>query len=108
MDPPTHRVDNMSVVACARGLSIGWDMTNERALTAARGLAYDPARLTGVRVVGVDKHKWKLVSKRMLGRRHAGVRHRDRETHPLVERGRFCPATGPGYWTWRPAGAWPR
>ena len=59
----THRVtrwilqrmaaDGMSVKACARGLGIGWDKTNQLALTACRHLSYqDPSRLDRVRVLG--------------------------------------------------------
>ena len=41
-------IDGMSVKACARALGIGWDKTNQLALTACRHLAYgDPTGWTG-------------------------------------------------------------
>ena len=61
-------IDGMSVKACARALGIGWDKTNQLALTACRHLAYgDPTRLDRVRVLGVDEHKWKHVPKSFMG-----------------------------------------
>jgi transposase len=55
-------IDGMSVKACAAALGIGWDKTNQLALSACRHLSYgDPTRLDRVRVLGVDEHKWKHV-----------------------------------------------
>lgn len=54
--------DGMSVTACTRALGIGWDKTNQLALSACRHLSYqDPTRRDPVRVLGVDEHKWKHV-----------------------------------------------
>lgn len=53
-------IDKMSVSAVAKALGIGWDTVNALAVDACRELVYDqPAHLQGVRVLGVDEHKWK-------------------------------------------------
>ncbi len=53
-------IDRMSVAAIAKSLDIGWDTVNQVALDQARELVYgDPNHLAGVRVLGVDEHKWK-------------------------------------------------
>ena len=54
--------DKMSVTAVAASVGLGWNTVNTLALDAARTLAAAPARLTGVRVLGVDEHKWKTCS----------------------------------------------
>ena len=53
-------IDRMSVAAIAKSLDIGWDTVNQVALDQARELVDgDPTHLSGVRVLGVDEHKWK-------------------------------------------------
>jgi hypothetical protein len=90
-------IDGMSVKACARALGIGWDKTNQLALTACRHLAYgDPTRLDRVRVLGVDEHKWKHVPKSFMGRWVPRVRHRHRRPDPTDRRGRPGPTAGHG------------
>ncbi|MDL9939048.1 ISL3 family transposase, partial [Gordonia sp. ABSL1-1] len=54
-------LDKMSVKAVAASVGLGWNTVNTLALDAARTLASSPARLDGVRVLGVDEHKWKHV-----------------------------------------------
>jgi len=55
-------IDKMSVRAVARALGLGWDLVNSLAVDAARSLVYDdPNHLQGVRILGVDEHKWKHV-----------------------------------------------
>ena len=54
-------VDKMSVTAVAAAIGMSWNTVNTLALDAARSLASAPARLDGVRVLGVDEHKWKHV-----------------------------------------------
>ncbi|WP_460581641.1 ISL3 family transposase, partial [Gordonia jinhuaensis] len=54
-------VDKMSVTAVAAAIGMSWNTVNNLALDAARSLASAPARLDGVRVLGVDEHKWKHV-----------------------------------------------
>lgn len=52
--------DRMSIAAVAKSLGIGWDTVNQVALDQARELVYgDPTHLAGVRILGVDEHKWK-------------------------------------------------
>lgn len=49
----------MSVRAVAKALHIGWDLCCHLALDQAHELVYhDPDHLAGVRVIGVDEHKW--------------------------------------------------
>src|SRR5699024_2665675 len=53
-------IDKMSISAVAKALGIGWDLTNDLALSAVSDLVYDqPGHLAGVRYLGVDEHKWK-------------------------------------------------
>ncbi|MGB6244047.1 ISL3 family transposase [Gordonia sp. (in: high G+C Gram-positive bacteria)] len=53
-------IDKMSISAVAKSLGIGWDLTNDLALSAVSDLVYDqPGHLAGVRYLGVDEHKWK-------------------------------------------------
>ncbi|OZC31606.1 ISL3 family transposase [Gordonia polyisoprenivorans] len=53
--------DKMSVSAVAASVGLSWNTVNTLALDAAHTLASVPARLAGVRVLGVDEHKWKHV-----------------------------------------------
>ena len=46
--------DKMSVTAAAAAVGLSWNTVNTLALDAARTLASAPARLDGVRVLGVD------------------------------------------------------
>jgi transposase len=53
-------IDKMSVKAVATALGLGWDTVNTLAADACRELVYGGgAHLDGVRVLGVDEHKWK-------------------------------------------------
>ncbi|QGP88185.1 MULTISPECIES: ISL3 family transposase [Gordonia] len=54
-------LDKMSVSAVAASVGLGWNTVNALALQAARTVASAPGRLDGVRVLGVDEHKWKHV-----------------------------------------------
>ena len=53
-------LDRTTVSAVARELGRSWDTVNTIAMTAAQDLlaAVGPARLAGVRVIGVDEHRW--------------------------------------------------
>ncbi|MGH3584927.1 MAG: ISL3 family transposase [Pseudonocardia sp.] len=53
-------VDRATVAAVARELGRSWDTINTIAVEATRELlaAAGPARLDGVRVLGVDEHRW--------------------------------------------------
>lgn len=53
--------DKMSVKAAAAAVGLSWNTVNTLALAAVKKLAAAPARLAGVRVLGVDEHKWKHV-----------------------------------------------
>ena len=55
-------IDRASVAAVAKALGLGWDLVNDLAISKLRTLVYDePGHLDGVRVLGVDEHKWKHV-----------------------------------------------
>ncbi|MFZ2510142.1 MAG: ISL3 family transposase [Gordonia sp. (in: high G+C Gram-positive bacteria)] len=54
-------IDKMSVKAVATALGLAWKTVNAIAVDAARALVYDGGHLDGVRVLGVDEHKWKHV-----------------------------------------------
>lgn len=55
-------LDRASVSSVAKALGLGWDLVNTLALAQARAMVYDqPGHLHGVRVLGVDEHKWKHV-----------------------------------------------
>lgn len=55
-------IDRTSVSAVAKALGLGWDLVNDLAVSKIRTLVYDqPGHLDGVRVLGVDEHKWKHV-----------------------------------------------
>jgi transposase len=53
-------IDKATVAAVARELGRSWDTVNSIAVEATRELllAAGPARLEGVRVIGVDEHAW--------------------------------------------------
>jgi len=53
-------VDRATVAAVARELGRSWDTVNTIAVEATSGLlaSVGPARLEGVRVIGVDEHRW--------------------------------------------------
>ena len=52
-------LDRTTVAAVARELGRSWDTVNSIALKATRTvLVTDTARLDGVRVIGVDEHRW--------------------------------------------------
>jgi transposase len=53
-------LDKATVAAVARELGRSWDTVNDIAVAATRELllAAGPARLEGVKVIGVDEHKW--------------------------------------------------
>ena len=53
--------DKMSVTAAAAAVGLSWNTVNTLACEAAKTLAAAPARLAGVRILGVDEHKWKHV-----------------------------------------------
>ncbi|WJY71762.1 Transposase [Corynebacterium auriscanis] len=52
-------IDRMSVASISTSLGIGWDLVNQVALDQARELVYSDPPRAGVRVLGVDEHKWK-------------------------------------------------
>ena len=53
--------DKMSVTAVAAAVGLSWGTVNTLAVEAVKKLAAAPAHLAGVRVLGVDEHKWKHV-----------------------------------------------
>lgn len=55
-------IDKMSVSAVAKALGLGWGTVNTLAMSLTKDLVYDQSgHLDGVRVLGVDEHKWKHV-----------------------------------------------
>jgi len=53
-------IDRMSIARIADGLGAAWHTVNDATLAAGRELLIaDPARLAGVRVIGVDEHAWR-------------------------------------------------
>ena len=55
-------IDRTSVSAVAKALGLGWDLVNDLAVSETRAMVYDqPGHFDGVRVLGVDEHKWKHV-----------------------------------------------
>jgi len=53
-------IDRLSIARVAAGLGVSWHTANEAVLAAGRALLIaDPARLDGVRVIGVDEHAWR-------------------------------------------------
>src|SRR4051794_22000300 len=52
-------IDRATVAAVARELGLSWDTVNTIALDATQAIvAADTTRLDGVRVIGVDEHRW--------------------------------------------------
>ena len=52
-------IDRATVAAVARELGLSWDTVNSIAMDATRMIvAADTGRLDGVRVIGVDEHRW--------------------------------------------------
>ena len=52
-------IDRMTVAAVARELGLSWDTVNTIAMDATQTIvAADTTRLDGVRVIGVDEHRW--------------------------------------------------
>lgn len=52
-------IDRMTIAAVARELGLSWDTVNSIALDATQTIvAADTTRLDGVRVIGVDEHRW--------------------------------------------------
>jgi transposase len=52
-------IDRMTVSAVARELGLSWDTVNTIAMDATQMIvAADTTRLDGVRVIGVDEHRW--------------------------------------------------
>lgn len=52
-------IDRMSIKSTAEALGLGWDLVCQLALDMCRELVYnDPDHLAGVRIIGVDEHKW--------------------------------------------------
>jgi hypothetical protein len=52
-------IDRATIAAVARELGLSWDTVNSIAMDATRMiLATDTGRLDGVRVIGVDEHRW--------------------------------------------------
>lgn len=59
LDPATTQPFRRSVAAAAKSLGLEWDTTNALALAAVRDLIYnDEHYLDGVKVIGVDEHRW--------------------------------------------------
>src|SRR5699024_4750526 len=55
-------IDRTSVSAVAKALGLGWDLVNDLAVSETRAMVYDqPGHFDGVRILGVDEHKWKHV-----------------------------------------------
>jgi len=53
-------IDRLSVARVAASLGVSWHTANSAVLAAGRELLIDePARLDGVRVIGVDEHCWR-------------------------------------------------
>lgn len=58
-------IDRATVAAVARELGLSWDTVNTIALDATQMIvATDTGRLDGVRVVGVDEHRWSHTRRR--------------------------------------------
>ncbi len=57
---PAVVLDRLSISRVAASLGVSWHTANTAVLTAGRELLIDdPARLDGVRVIGVDEHCWR-------------------------------------------------
>jgi transposase len=58
-------IDRATVAAVARELGLSWDTVNTIAMEATAVIvANDTGRLDGVRVIGVDEHRWSHVRRR--------------------------------------------
>jgi transposase len=58
-------LDRATVAAVARELGLSWDTVNTIAVEATQQIvAADTARLDGVRVIGVDEHRWSHTRRR--------------------------------------------
>jgi transposase len=58
-------IDRATVAAVARELGLSWDTVNTIAMDATQVIvANDTTRLDGVRVIGVDEHRWSHVHRR--------------------------------------------
>jgi transposase len=52
-------IDRLTIAAVARELGLSWDTVNTIAIDATQTIvATDTTRLDGVRVIGVDEHRW--------------------------------------------------
>ena len=52
-------IDRLTVSAAARELGLSWDTVNTIAMEATQAIvAADTTRLDGVRIIGVDEHRW--------------------------------------------------
>jgi transposase len=52
-------IDRLTISAVARELGLSWDTVNTIAAEATQAiLAADTGWLDGVRVIGVDEHRW--------------------------------------------------
>ena len=52
-------IDRATIAAVARELGLSWDTVNTIAMDATQQIvAADTTRLDGVRVIGVDEHRW--------------------------------------------------
>jgi transposase len=61
-------IDRATVAAVARELGLSWDTVNTIAMDATQMIvAADTTRLDGVRVIGVDEHRWSHVRRRDQG-----------------------------------------
>src|SRR6201993_4325164 len=80
-----HRlmIDRATVAAVARELGLSWDTVNTIALDATQAIvANDTTRLDGVRVIGVDEHRWSHTRRRRGRLRHGHHRpHRGAGGH---------------------------
>ena len=55
-------IDRTGVSAVAKALGLGWDLVNDLAVSKIHSMVYDqPGHFDGVRILGVDEHKWKHV-----------------------------------------------
>ena len=58
-------IDRATVAAVARELGLSWDTVNTIAMDATQMIvAADTTRLDGVRVIGVDEHRWSHTRRR--------------------------------------------
>ena len=72
-------IDRATVAAVARELGLSWDTVNTIAMDAtAMIVAADTKRLDGVRVIGVDEHRWSYTRRSGRGR----LRHGDHRSDP--------------------------